>query len=508
MSDDPSKRNPESEGTESSPEYDQHTYKHLDRDQWYDDEETIDDEPVSASNEGSTETERADLSEFVNTEDPDDAIAEQKLALENAESVQMSAAAPDDDDAPAAEEVDPYDFGAAPEENPDIDDVLESEFPEPTSDERADAESVAEPIPDTTAESMATGAVMPSRLTSIGAGWNKKAGSFFGRYFNPVETALKPAAGLVATSTQRAIVGVALVLALLSLLADNSGFALMVLGFVVPLIVVLSIVRQDVFETEPPLILVGVGAIGLIVGLVFGAVASWIMREQWFDFGNLNFGAFGFGGRYADAGGDANFLVWLMNGLLLPIGSLAAIIAVPIALRRYAIFRNEIMDGAILGAISASGFAIGSLIIFLSPGVSDGLPYNSVSDWTLLIFSVIVVRPVIITLMGAMLGVAIWRYMRDANVNNMIVPAAGSAGAWLLLWLGSVQLQPAGVSVEFLWNLLIAGAVFVLYRRVVSAAVVIDSEALGTTDGRIVCPHCRKITPTGAFCASCGKSLA
>jgi hypothetical protein len=303
------------------------------------------------------------------------------------------------------------------------------------------------------------------------------------------------------------IIGLAVILALISLLADNSGFALMVLGFVLPLLIVLSVVRQDVFESEPPLILLGVGAVGLVAGLILGGVGSWVMHERWFDSGNLNYGAMGFGGRYADNAGNADFLVWLLNGLLLPLVALAAVIAVPIALRRYTQFRNEVMDGAILGVISAAGFAIGTTIIFLSPGVSDGLPYFSVSDWTLTTFAVIAVRPTILVLGGAMLGVAIWRYMRESDLYGMVLPAAGSVGAWLLLSLGTIQLQPAGVSVEFLWNILIAIGVFLIYRRVIAVAVALDRSALGGSGGRIVCPHCRKLTPAGTFCANCGESL-
>lgn len=353
-----------------------------------------------------------------------------------------------------------------------------------------------------------TGAALSPRMSGFGAGWDKKAGSLLGRFVGPVEDALKPAQGLVASTSQRVIIGLALLIALISLLADSSGFALLVLGMVGPLIMVLVIMRQDVFETESPLMLLGIGAVGLVVGLLLGWIGAWVVREQWIDIGTLNFGAAGYGGIYADAEGNANVLIWLVNGLLLPLISLAAIIAGPIALRRYAQFRNEIMDGAVLGVIGAAGFAIGSLIIFLSPGVTDGLPRTSVSDWTLTTLAVIVTRPLILTLGGAMLGIAIWRYMRDGNVYGLILPAVGSVGAWLLLALGTVQLQPAGLSVEFLWNLLLAIGVFVLYRRIVAEAIVVDTATLGTDGGRIVCPHCRKMTPVGTFCASCGESLA
>jgi hypothetical protein len=166
------------------------------------------------------------------------------------------------------------------------------------------------------------------------------------------------------------------------------------------------------------------------------------------------------------------------------------------------------MDGAIMGAIGGAGFAIGATIVFLAPGVSDGLPHTSVSDWTLTTIAIIVTRPIILTLGGAMLGIAIWRYMRDGNMYSLVMPAIGSVGMWLLLALGTVQLQPAGLSIEFLWNLLLVASAVVLYQRVATEAVAIDLQAAGADGNRIICPHCHKLTPAGAFCANCGKSLA
>jgi hypothetical protein len=122
-------------------------------------------------------------------------------------------------------------------------------------------------------------------------------------------------------------------------------------------------------------------------------------------------------------------------------------------------------------------------------------------------FALIAVRPVILVLGGAMLGIAIWRYMRNADLYGLILPSVGSIGAWLLLALGSIQLQPAGLSIEFLWNLVLAVGVFILYRRSVVESIDIDRSALGVGGGRIVCPNCRKVTPVGAFCANCGEPL-
>jgi hypothetical protein len=346
-----------------------------------------------------------------------------------------------------------------------------------------------------------------TQVSSRGAGWGNKATDFLGRLAEPFENMMQPSRALVATTGQRFILGIGLLIALISLLADNAGFSLMVLGMIVPLVVVLVVIQQDVFEREPVLILLGLGAIGLVAGLILGWAGSWVVEDQWIDRGTLNFGAAGYGGRFADAAGNANWLVWLVNGLLLPLISLAAIIAGPIALRRYPRFRNEIMDGAIMGAIGGAGFAIGATIVFLAPGVSDGLPHTSVSDWTLTTIAIIATRPIILTLGGAMLGIAIWRYMRDGNIYSLVMPAVGSVGIWLLLALGTVQLQPAGLSVEFLWNLLLVASAVVLYQRVAAEAVAVDLQAVGADGNRVICPHCRKLTPAGAFCANCGKSL-
>jgi hypothetical protein len=191
----------------------------------------------------------------------------------------------------------------------------------------------------------------------------------------------------------------------------------------------------------------------------------------------------------------------------MPLVALAAVIAVPLWMRRIQRFRNEIMDGAILGAITTAGYAIGTTIVFLAPGIGDGLPQASVSDWTLISLAVVFTRPTILVLGGAMLGIAIWRYNREQQLVALVKPAIGSVVFWLLLGLITVQLQPAGVSVEFVFELALTFAAVTLFLQSINQAVEIDRRVLAINGNRMVCPHCHKVTPVGAYCANCGGAL-
>jgi len=346
-----------------------------------------------------------------------------------------------------------------------------------------------------------------SRFAGAGVGWDEKAGSYIGRVFGPVEQALRPTRILLATRGQRAVTAIGVVLTLLSLLADSAGFALIVLGIVTPVLMVLAVLEEDVFEKEPFVILTALGIAGLLMGLILGGLGSWVMSEQWFDTGKLNYGAAGYGGRYADAAGDPNWIIYLWNATLMPLIALAALFALPTLMRRIQRFRNEIMDGAILGAIVTAGYAIGTTIVFLAPGIGDGLPRASVSDWTLITLGIVITRPTILVLGGAMMGIAIWRYNREQNLRAIIRPVIGSLVFWLLLSFSTVQLQASGVSVEFVFQLVLAFAAVALFLQSIAEAVEIDQRVLGVNGNRIVCPHCHKVTPVGAFCANCGKSL-
>jgi len=296
---------------------------------------------------------------------------------------------------------------------------------------------------------------------------------------------------------------------MLSLLSNSGGMALVVTCAIVPILILLSLNQRDVFENEAWPVLLATAVAGGIAGIIVAWLGATFVSAGWFDTGVLNYGAAGFGGKFAEEAGAAPFLVWLINGVLLPLTGLAGIVAVPIALRRFNQYRNEVMDGTILAGAGGAGFAIGSAIIFWAPIFDHGAPSIDVSDWTLMVIGMAILRPVVVTLAGAMLGAGVWRYMKTPQRRLLVFPAAGSIGGMVLLYLGSLWIQPSGGGLwpEVLWLALIAVSVVILYRLVIAAAITEDRKALGNDDTRIVCPHCHRMTLKGAFCSRCGKPL-
>jgi hypothetical protein len=312
---------------------------------------------------------------------------------------------------------------------------------------------------------------------------------------------------MLTTTPHRRVLAFSAVAILLCLLANSGGLALILLSSIVPVLILITITQHDVFEKESNLLISAVFSGGTLIGIVLSSISSWIVGSQWFDDGQLNFGAAGFGGRFADAAGSAPFIVWLLTGLAIPAVAIIGIAGIPIALRRWPQFRNEVMDGMILTGATAAGFTIGAALVYWWPMIADAGPQTNVSDWTLSIIGVSIVRAVVITLCGAMIGAGVWRYMIQPSSMFSALPAVAGVLGYLLLTAGSIQLQPQGNWPEFLWSLLVAAAVVVLYRRTLDQAVATDRQALGNAEERIVCPTCHRITPRGAFCAHCGSPL-
>jgi len=299
----------------------------------------------------------------------------------------------------------------------------------------------------------------------------------------------------------------AAIVALLFLLANSGGLALIVLSSLVPVLILMTVTQHDVFEKESNLLVAAVGAGGAVAGLALSALGAWIQGDQWFDGGILNFGAGGFSARYGEAAGSAPWLVWLMVGLVIPALAVACIAGIPIALRRWPQFRNEVMDGMILTSSSAAGFAVGASIVYWWPMIGDPGPQDDVSDWTVRILGVAIVRPIVVTLSGALIGAGIWRYMMTSSNSMAILPVIAGVAGILLVALGSIQLQTSGVWAELFWSVLVLAALFLVYRRTLDDAIATDRVALGDSGNRVVCPSCRRVTPVGMYCAYCGARL-
>jgi ribosomal protein L32 len=319
---------------------------------------------------------------------------------------------------------------------------------------------------------------------------------------------LDPVTGWTRQPFVRLVLGTGAVLVLLALLANSGGLALMLGAAILPVILVYAFMKLDVFEAEPPLLIAGLGLAGALIGAVLGWLGAWTVTSNWFETGVLNYGAAGFGGRFAEAADNAPFSVWALNGLLLPLIAIAAIIGIPIAMRQSMSLRNEIMDGLTLAGAVAAGVSLGGAMVFAAPMLTGGGPASDAQTWTLTTIGLTILRPVIWTLGGAMLGAAAWRYLRTQRIGGIVIPVAGAVGGLLLYSFVAIQLASTGLWPEILWGVVMAAAVAVLYRMTLRGAIEEDRRALGSDNARIVCPNCHRVTPRGAFCAHCGASLA
>jgi hypothetical protein len=300
--------------------------------------------------------------------------------------------------------------------------------------------------------------------------------------------------------------GGAAVLVIALLLANQAGAALMVASAIIPVLIVILLTAHDLYERESPALLLGLGVAGGVAGILLGSIASWVVSSQWYDGGHLNFGAGGFGGRFAP--GNASFLVWFVVGLLIPAATVAGLAAAPLLMRRWPQFANEVMDGMILAGSSAAGLAIGLSSTFWWPMTYGEGPLMDVSEWTLTIAGQVLLRPLVLTLSGALIGAGVWRYMLHPGGSvTLLLPAAAGVFGVMVLALGSLALQPAGIWPEFLLTLFLAVLVFAAYRKSLAGAIEADEKAMGENGERLICPHCHLITPAGDYCGRCGKPL-
>lgn len=327
------------------------------------------------------------------------------------------------------------------------------------------------------------------------------------RALGRVHDAVFPSTHPINTFWHRIVVPVAILVALIALLANDIGIALIATAVIAPTLLVLTLRQLDVFERESSLLAAVAALTGLIGGLVIGGIMSWAANRWWYSAGGFNHGAAGYGAEFAHAAGNAPFLLLLVNGILLPAIGVAAMLLGPIALRRFDQFRNEAMDGLLLGALGGAGYVTGTVIIFVAPEIGGAGPTLSVRHWTLLVLGLAIFRPLVVTAGAAVFGAGLWRYMMTERSTALIIPAAAGVGGIVLLYLGTMVLEPRSLVWEVGWNLLLTIVLAAALSLILRQSIAFDRRVIGGNNARVRCPSCGQVTPRGSYCANCGQPL-
>lgn len=298
------------------------------------------------------------------------------------------------------------------------------------------------------------------------------------------------------------------VLAVLSLLGNNAGLAIIFASLVIPVAALVELSRRDVFEDEPRWASPAMLGWGAAVGIVMAVIASVVAAQWWISGAPLHVGAAGFGGSAAEREGSPGFLVLLFNGIILPsLGvTLAAIGAY--GMRRYPVFRNEVMDGVTLGAAAGCGLATGTTVVFVWPIIGGGsVSGGTVADWTATVIGVLVTRPIILGLAVSFVCAGVWHVALTQRSVDLVLPVAIGLGGAIVFVFGDLLVQPSGSRAELFWHVLMAVGLAAAARVIVGRAVAHDRLLRTEAIGRVTCPTCGASTPPGQYCATCGSPL-
>ena len=306
----------------------------------------------------------------------------------------------------------------------------------------------------------------------------------------------------------RLLAGAAILAILISLLLNNAGIAILLSVFLIPGLALLWITDLDLFERESWSAIVGALAGGFGVGLIFGTIGAWLTGAFWIEGATFYAGAAGYAARFAEAEGSAPIGWVILGGVVLPALALIASAAIPVFMRRWPSLRNEVMDGVTLGAAAGGGFAAATTIVHFWPAIlRDQNPGGSISDWTATLTGLIIVRPLIFAGLTAVLCAAIWQYAIDQRSSPLVRSIISSVGGVIVFAVIDLLIQPAGAAAELIWQLAVLLGVSFAIRVAIRRALAQDRIAFGKNGDRIICPTCRRLTPDGQFCASCGAPL-
>jgi RsiW-degrading membrane proteinase PrsW (M82 family) len=296
----------------------------------------------------------------------------------------------------------------------------------------------------------------------------------------------------------RRVGALGLAVVLVALLAGSAAIALVVALTIVPFLFVRFLADVDVYEEEPWPALAASVVWGVIVGAGVSLLNAWLVDRFWLAPTPLRVGATGFSGEIVPDPGAPDLAVLFLSGIVVPLLGAVLMMGGPIGLRRWRSFRNEVMDGLTFGAAAGAGFAAASAVVYWWPFIADGRnPNVGVADWTATLLGLIVVRPVLFSTIGALIGAGVWHYALSDRANHLAVPLVAGVGGAILYAMGTLLMLRTGTRVELLWSAIAALALGAVLRLILRGALTYDRRALGAGGATIGPNPPRRLLPEG-----------
>jgi RsiW-degrading membrane proteinase PrsW (M82 family) len=241
---------------------------------------------------------------------------------------------------------------------------------------------------------------------------------------------------------------------IVTLLVGNVGLATVLAALVVPIVSV-AFIYHSTREPAPALV-----AMALSGGLA-GAGLALLTR--------LYLEQLPLAQRLAMAQGGPPLSVTLLLGVTLPLLGELAKMAGPLLLRRWPRFRDEVMDGAVLGMVSGVGFAAASTLVNYWPIIRDGyapMGASGTSEWAATLVGLAIVRPLVHGATGGLIAAGIWAATRRRG--SVTVPVVVGLGGSVAYSLGEQLVLRWGTPAVLALHVLVLAVLLVTLRRTIA----------------------------------------
>ena len=269
--------------------------------------------------------------------------------------------------------------------------------------------------------------------------------------------------------------------------------ALVGAALLVPLLTVVYCYVVDVYESVPLLAVAFTIAWGAAFGAGMGLAARAVASS---------------GVDLLDRTSTAHLVT---GGVLLPLLAFVLMLAGPLVLLPYRRY-NDVLDGAIFGAVTAATFAASQVIVYGVHMFDRGVrPAGEAGPWVIRVLAIAVAQPVLAMAAVGFAAAALWLRFRAAPAERMALGRLGNPVAAVplaaALVVGGAVAEPLVAGGTWLACLAaLAAAALLLLRRAIHVGL--REEAAEIPIGApITCADCRAITPRHTFCANCGVAL-